>query len=295
MPKLALPFRAPSPARLLQVFQSEVHLNVETFCSSQQMIPYAFGADGPDAFDCSGLTEYSYAQVGVTIPRTVAGQATTGIPVRGAFERGDLLFFATDDTQPGVATHVGIFESGTTMIAAPRTGLMVTRRDISTSWWQGRLLFARRISRIVSIELTPSNPSVTVGNTIQLTATARDASGNSISVPPTNFVWSSANPVIAMVNISGLITGVAAGTVPIAEQENSSGKSATVVVTVTPVAMISLARVSSTCVGSDPHFNPSGLIQATFQVAAPAGTGLNAGEVGFELFDFGSLNCGSGP
>lgn len=209
--------------------------------------PYAFGADGPNAFDCSGLAEYSYAQVGITIPRTVALQATAGTQVVGAIQRGDLLFFATDDALPGVATHVGIFErgaflegifeSGSTMIVAPRTGLTVMRRDISTNWWMSRFLFARRISRVASVEVMPANPSVVVGNTIQLTTTAKDANGNVVSVLPANFTWSSANTATATVDAAGLVSGIAVGSTQITVTESSSGKSATVLVTVVEVNM----------------------------------------------------------
>jgi len=45
---------------------------------SKEGFPYVYGAAGPNAFDCSGLTYWSWAQAGVTIPRTSRGQA--GLP-----------------------------------------------------------------------------------------------------------------------------------------------------------------------------------------------------------------------
>src|SRR3954451_1055745 len=42
---------------------------------------YAYGAAGPNAFDCSGLTSFAYKAAGVSIPRTSRAQSTFGIPV----------------------------------------------------------------------------------------------------------------------------------------------------------------------------------------------------------------------
>ena len=56
--------------------------------------PYRWGAAGPDAFDCSGLVQWSYRQVGVTLKRTTYDQATQGKPVsRSQLRPGDLVFF----------------------------------------------------------------------------------------------------------------------------------------------------------------------------------------------------------
>lgn len=107
--------------------------------------PYELGQAGPDAFDCSGLTKFAYDKVGIQIPRVSRQQGEIGIPVIAPFVRGDLLFFSTDDRRPGVVTHVGMFEAGTTMVDANSYNNMVTHDDISTRYWSQRLLFARRV------------------------------------------------------------------------------------------------------------------------------------------------------
>ncbi|HET8590622.1 MAG TPA: C40 family peptidase [Nakamurella sp.] len=55
--------------------------------------PYIYGAAGPNAFDCSGLTSWAWAQAGVTIPRTSAGQATLPYVPLDQLQPGDLVTY----------------------------------------------------------------------------------------------------------------------------------------------------------------------------------------------------------
>ena len=93
---------------------------------SRQGLPYAWGAAGPAAFDCSGLVEWSFAQAGVALPRTAADQARAGpaVPV-SQLAPGDLLFYHTDPTAPGYISHVAIYLGHGWMIQAPQPGLRV--------------------------------------------------------------------------------------------------------------------------------------------------------------------------
>jgi len=88
--------------------------------------PYVWGATGPDTFDCSGLTQWSYAHVGVQLPRVAADQWNAGphVPL-SELEPGDLLFWATDLTNPASIHHVALYIGGGMMIAAPHTGDVV--------------------------------------------------------------------------------------------------------------------------------------------------------------------------
>ncbi|MFI2740729.1 NlpC/P60 family protein [Streptomyces sp. NPDC018711] len=81
-------------------------------------------------FDCSGLTLYAYAQVGITLPRTAAEQAGAGrrIPASAgirALSPGDLVFFAFDPTRDSTIHHVAIYLGNGQMINAPRPGTQV--------------------------------------------------------------------------------------------------------------------------------------------------------------------------
>ncbi|MEV5838945.1 C40 family peptidase [Nocardia sp. NPDC052112] len=55
---------------------------------------YSMGATGPDAFDCSGLVQWSYKQAGVKVPRTSYDQLASGTPVaQDELEPGDVVSF----------------------------------------------------------------------------------------------------------------------------------------------------------------------------------------------------------
>ncbi|WP_432192009.1 NlpC/P60 family protein [Streptomyces sp. bgisy027] len=76
--------------------------------------PYVWGATGPNAFDCSGLTQAAYREAGVSLPRTTYAQIDAGRRVsRSELLPGDLVFFYS-----GIS-HVGIYIGNGQMIHAP--------------------------------------------------------------------------------------------------------------------------------------------------------------------------------
>jgi peptidoglycan DL-endopeptidase CwlO len=97
-----------------------------TAAVSRLGLPYVWGGDGPDVFDCSGLVQWSFAQAGVVMPRVAADQARTGpvVPV-SQVQPGDLLFYHTDPTAPGYISHVAIYLGHGEMVQAPEPGLDV--------------------------------------------------------------------------------------------------------------------------------------------------------------------------
>ena len=87
---------------------------------------YVWGATGPDTFDCSGLTQWAYARAGIQLPRVAADQWNAGPHVTLTdLEPGDLLFWATDLSNPASIHHVALYVGGGMMIAAPHTGDVV--------------------------------------------------------------------------------------------------------------------------------------------------------------------------
>jgi hypothetical protein len=107
--------------------------------------PYVWGAEGPDAFDCSGLTQYVYGESGIDLPRRAISQSRIGDPAGRRLQRGDLVFFGNDRRRSEV-THVGIYEGSGMMINASQRAGRVRRDRLSDAFWVERFMFARRIT-----------------------------------------------------------------------------------------------------------------------------------------------------
>ena len=97
-----------------------------SFAVAQLGRPYVWGATGPDAFDCSGLTQAAYAAAGVQIGRTTFQQALDGVSVdwrTGPILPADLVFMVSGDGEQ--LGHVGMALDATHWIVAPYTGTVV--------------------------------------------------------------------------------------------------------------------------------------------------------------------------
>ncbi|MCX4822528.1 NlpC/P60 family protein [Streptomyces sp. NBC_01142] len=82
--------------------------------------PYVWGANGPSGFDCSGLTQWSYAQAGVALPRTSQAQRSAGRQVSLAqAQPGDLVTYGDD------AGHIGMYMGNGQVVHAPYPGASV--------------------------------------------------------------------------------------------------------------------------------------------------------------------------
>jgi cell wall-associated NlpC family hydrolase len=88
--------------------------------------PYVWGAAGPYSFDCSGLTMEAWAAAGVPLLHYTGYQWVEGphVPL-AALQRGDLLFYATNNADPATIHHVGIYIGNGMMVDAPYTGVDV--------------------------------------------------------------------------------------------------------------------------------------------------------------------------
>jgi len=89
--------------------------------------PYVYGAAGPSAFDCSGLTQWAYGRAGIALSHYTGSQWAEGRRVsRADLQPGDLVFFYSD------LHHMGLYVGGGQMVDAPHTGAFVRQEPV---WW----------------------------------------------------------------------------------------------------------------------------------------------------------------
>jgi cell wall-associated NlpC family hydrolase len=117
---------------------------------TQLGVPYSWGGgttSGPSygiaqgagikGFDCSGLTMYAYAQVGIKLPHYTGAQWNAGTHVsRDRLQPGDLVFFYAD------LHHMGMYIGAGKMVHAPQTGDNVKIGSIADRPWAGAVRVA---------------------------------------------------------------------------------------------------------------------------------------------------------
>lgn len=95
---------------------------VIAYAEAQKGDPYVWGADGPNSFDCSGLTLRAYEQAGVKLPRTSGAQANATRRVSASDRKvGDLIHW------PG---HVGIYAGNGKVLHASGSQKKVVIADV---------------------------------------------------------------------------------------------------------------------------------------------------------------------
>lgn len=112
---------------------------VLAFARAQLGEPYRWGAAGPDAWDCSGLTSGAWARAGVTLPHYSVAQYAATTPIsRADLRPGDLVFWGS---RPGDIHHVALYLGGGLILHAPRTGRPVSVDAID--YWVPPSFFGR--------------------------------------------------------------------------------------------------------------------------------------------------------
>jgi cell wall-associated NlpC family hydrolase len=105
--------------------------------------PYRPAGSTPAGFDCSGLVQYSYAKVGVRVPRDTQALLKVSSPVdAGGLRRGDLLFFDSDGNK---LSHVGIYVGARRFVHAPSKGGKVRTDSLDAGYWRKHFVGARRL------------------------------------------------------------------------------------------------------------------------------------------------------
>jgi len=105
--------------------------------------PYHYGGNTPAGFDCSGLVQYSYGRVGVTLPHGTSGLRRVSQPVsKSHLKPGDLLFFTQEGKR---SSHVALYIGGNRFVHAPSTGKKVYITSFDDPYWRRHLTDARRL------------------------------------------------------------------------------------------------------------------------------------------------------
>ncbi len=129
----ASPKKIPQKYKALQVAKKQIHKR------------YKWGGDNPNiGFDCSGLIQYAYKSIKVSIPRSAEAQYKHAKRVAlKHLETGDLIFFHTRRTRAKV-NHVGIYLGGNKFIHAPRRGKNVSVANFN-NYWRKKFVGAGRV------------------------------------------------------------------------------------------------------------------------------------------------------
>ncbi|NLZ50044.1 MAG: SH3 domain-containing protein [Clostridiales bacterium] len=136
----------PTPSAPTATSRAEKINTIISTAKSLVGTPYVWGGESlqEGGFDCSGLTYYVFKKVGITLNRVSADQAKQGTTVsRANLQPGDLVFYSFQGTSK--VDHVGIYIGNNKMIHSPKAGDTVKITDISTSYWESRLVVAKRI------------------------------------------------------------------------------------------------------------------------------------------------------
>ena len=144
----------PQPTRAAPLLQTSSGVIAATAALSKRGAPYVWGAKGPTAFDCSGLTSWAWAQAGYNIGPSTYNQAYAGTAIsctlddlNGAattcWAPGDLIFLRTDDGQ-----HVAMYIGNGLFADAYNQDTGVIVHDVApsgyyhTHFWQARRITA---------------------------------------------------------------------------------------------------------------------------------------------------------
>ena len=134
---------SPATATRAETSLSAELLDVANFAEQYVGSPYRWGGASPAGFDCTGFVMWVYAQFGVALPHTEAGQLASGPRVDAAdLQRGDVVVFA--NTYRRGLSHTGIYVGDGQFVHAAdeRHGVIVSA--LWDHYWGPRVVGAAR-------------------------------------------------------------------------------------------------------------------------------------------------------
>jgi len=126
-----------TPQRMYHPTAHSQHQKILKIAKTQLGTPYHYGGRSPQTgFDCSGLVQYSYKMVGISVPRTTKQLYNASSPVQRKYLRaGDLVFFRTYRHK---VSHVGLYLGNNKFIHAPSSGKRVNIANMNDRYWRKR-------------------------------------------------------------------------------------------------------------------------------------------------------------
>lgn len=195
------------------------------------------GCGGGDSGSQQPIPTQGRANITVTWPTDTPVNSVTA-----KIMQGTTLIRSVTISKPATGSSTSVLvenlNSGTYMVEADAfastdgsgTALLTTSGNVVIQGGQTADFNINLTSAVSEITITSPSTGLGENQTMQLTATAKDASGNVLTLPADRFTWLALNPDIATIDQNGLITAISSGVANFRVTEKASGRSGEVMI-----------------------------------------------------------------